>query len=178
MNGCTLRYVMKKPIVAPKRHADHQHDGHDQPRVQPRPRSSAADTTVVSATTPPTDRSMPPDRMTNVIPMALISRNGVGPEDVQEHLRVAHARRSPGAVRVGEQEQGDVAASGSEPPVAPEPRRRRALTSGGLLRGGRRGRGCQSRTWTENSRMTDDHHEALDREQGARRDAHAHTSRS
>ena len=32
--------------------------------------------TVVRAITPPTDRSMPPDRITNVMPIALIIRNG------------------------------------------------------------------------------------------------------
>ncbi len=37
-------------------------------------RSSAAEATVVSATTPLTERSIPPVRMTSVIPMALISR--------------------------------------------------------------------------------------------------------
>ncbi len=37
-------------------------------------RSNAADATVVSATTPLTERSMPPVRMTNVIPMALIKK--------------------------------------------------------------------------------------------------------
>ena len=39
-------------------------------------RRRAAEATVVRATTPPTDRSIPPDRITNVIPIALISRNG------------------------------------------------------------------------------------------------------
>ena len=35
-------------------------------------RSSAAETTVVSATTPLTERSIPFERITKVIPMALI----------------------------------------------------------------------------------------------------------
>ena len=76
MNGCTLRYVMKKPIVAPKAIPMTSTMTITSHGSVPLLRSSAAETTVVSATTPPTDRSIPPDRITNVMPMALISRNG------------------------------------------------------------------------------------------------------
>ncbi len=67
---------MKKPIVAPmtmpiaSMRSITTHGSHS-------PRSSAAEATVVSAMTPPTDRSIPPDRITKVMPIALIRRNGL-----------------------------------------------------------------------------------------------------
>jgi hypothetical protein len=39
--------------------------------------SSAAETIVVSAITAPTDRSMPPERITNVMPTATMHRNAL-----------------------------------------------------------------------------------------------------
>ncbi len=39
--------------------------------------SSVAESMVVSAITDPTERSMPPERMTNVIPMAVMTRNAL-----------------------------------------------------------------------------------------------------
>ena len=54
-------------------------------------RRSAAEATVVRATTPPTDRSIPPDRITKVMPIALISRNGVA----RNRLRKTCGSRMP-----------------------------------------------------------------------------------
>ena len=77
MNGWTLRYVMKKPIVAPNAMPMSSIRAITSHGSMPLPRRRAAEATVVRATTPPTDRSIPPDTMTKVIPMALMSRNGI-----------------------------------------------------------------------------------------------------
>ena len=76
MNGWTFRYVMKKPIVAPMAMPMTSMRPMTTHGSMPSPRRRAAEATVVRATTPPTDRSIPPDRMTNVMPIALMSRNG------------------------------------------------------------------------------------------------------
>ena len=76
MNGWTFRYVMKKPITTPNAMPISSTITITSQGSMPSFRRSAAETTVVRATTPPTERSIPPDRITNVMPMALISRNG------------------------------------------------------------------------------------------------------
>ena len=68
---------MKKPIVTPMTMPITSMSPITSHGSIPLLRRRAADATVVSATTPPTERSMPPDRMTNVIPIALMSRNGL-----------------------------------------------------------------------------------------------------
>ena len=55
-------------------HPHDQHEQDDQPRDSSPRASNTAEATVVRATTPLTERSMPPVRITNVIPMPLISR--------------------------------------------------------------------------------------------------------
>jgi len=58
---------------------------------QPRCSTSAASTMVVSATTDPTERSMPPDRITNVMPTATMMRKALS----ISRLRKTWAEKNP-----------------------------------------------------------------------------------
>ena len=85
--------------------------------LQPFRCTSCAEIIVVSATTAPTDRSMPPVRITNVMPDRDDAQEGVVDEQVQEHLRREEAvveHRARGRHR-DEQRDGD--AERNEAPV-------------------------------------------------------------
>jgi hypothetical protein len=76
MKGWTFKYVMKNPITTPKTMPIRSITGNTTHGFQPMLIRDAA-TTVVSARMPLTDRSMPPDTMTNVSPTTQMIRNGV-----------------------------------------------------------------------------------------------------
>jgi hypothetical protein len=61
-----------------------------------------ASTMVLSATTEPTERSMPPDRMTKVMPDRHDDQKGVVDQQVQKHL----GRKEPGVRHPAEHEHG------------------------------------------------------------------------
>ena len=70
-------------------------------------RSKAAEATLVSAMTPPTDRSIPPVMMTSVMPMDTINKAGIVNEQIEEHLRLLHGRINPAGDKVGDDKDRD-----------------------------------------------------------------------
>jgi hypothetical protein len=77
MKGCSRKRSISKPMNAPKAVPIAA------PAESPRPGStrgcstSEADTIVVSAITEPTERSMPPERITKVMPTATMIRKAL-----------------------------------------------------------------------------------------------------
>ena len=74
MNGASLKRWIRKPCSAPNAAPVASTSAIAAYGFQPA-LSSEATNMVVSAMTAPTDRSMPPDRITNVIPTATMHRN-------------------------------------------------------------------------------------------------------
>ena len=125
MNGTTRRPVMSTPLTRPQSAAaatppSRRGEG-DQPA-----RSSSAMTTVVSATTDPTDRSMPPDTMTIVMPSAAVQTIAGLPRD---QLEVA-GREELRADEHAEDDRDEREARARGPPVAG--RRARAVAARGV----------------------------------------------
>src|SRR5471032_3533382 len=77
MNGCSLKKWINAPIAAPYNAPKTSTSGTITHIGQCRCSANTAQRMVVNATTEPTDRSMPPDTITNVMPIATISRNAL-----------------------------------------------------------------------------------------------------
>src|ERR1700754_5144026 len=75
INGCSLKKWISAPIAAPNNAPNSSTSGTIAQIGQCHHCAATAHRMVVSATTEPTDRSMPPDTITNVMPSATISRN-------------------------------------------------------------------------------------------------------
>ena len=92
MKGCSRNRSIKKPMQAPNTVPITNTSGMAAVGLQPWRSTSDASTIVVNATTEPTDRSMPPDRMTNVMPTATITRKALS----ISRLRNTCAEKKPG----------------------------------------------------------------------------------
>ncbi|MDT4889734.1 hypothetical protein FQZ97_1264760 [compost metagenome] len=77
MKGCSRKRSMSRPMNAPKAVPIASTSGITMAGLHPCFSTSEADTIVVSAITEPTDRSMPPDRITKVMPTATTMRKAL-----------------------------------------------------------------------------------------------------
>ncbi len=74
MNGCTSKWWMAYPIPAPNSPPTTRTSGITNSGGQPCRWTRSAQSMVLSAPTAPTERSMPPVRITKVMPTAITSR--------------------------------------------------------------------------------------------------------
>ena len=77
MNGCNRKRSISQPIRAPNAVPSASTSGIARAALQWWCSTSAAETIVVSAITAPTERSMPPERITNVMPTPTMHRKAL-----------------------------------------------------------------------------------------------------
>jgi hypothetical protein len=77
MKGWSRKRSIRRPMVAPNSVPMASTSGIAMAGLHPCFSTSEAETMVVSAITDPTDRSMPPDRITKVMPTATMHRKAL-----------------------------------------------------------------------------------------------------
>jgi len=109
MKGWILKVSITRPCRKPNEAPSRRARAITAAGFTPWRSSRLAESMVVSAIIEPTERSIPPERMTNVIPMAVMTRKRVVDEEVQEHLEREEAveEHRPRAEHQHEQGEGD-----------------------------------------------------------------------
>ena len=92
MNGCSLNRWMIPPMTPPKHAPSSSTSATTAAGGQCACCSSHAEIIVDSASTDPTDRSIPPDRITKPMPTAITSRNALS----IRRLKITCSDRKPG----------------------------------------------------------------------------------